>query len=364
LGQCCALDWRPVANFAPPAWSEHGVDQAGPVRARFELLDRSALFGSRLQRDIIWIVHLCAGLAVLAAVIGEIYHGASVIAASRVVELLALITILGLIILARRMNLQERWTACRLGAEQLRIARMCLPLLALPPALTARDTPVADGAAPAPAKPPTRWAFWRWPTTDLTPIALAEVKRVVRDQGLPSARTGLEPRRAAKWLQLIVGDQASYHDVNHRKLEQAEKGFLVLTAALFFLALVAVLIEFSMDWGWLVAAILKLPKRFVAFWGSGEWLLLFTAAGPAFAAAFQGAETRLGIVHRAALSKDSAEELKRIDRALCALIDAPPSHEFELQRVRDLALDAADAMGSENVSWHALLRRERDTLPA
>jgi hypothetical protein len=352
LRQCVGRDWRPKAFFAPPAWSEHDLDREGPVRERFEILDRSAVFGSRIQRDIIWFVHLCAAFAVFAAVAGVIFNRRATFFG--VVEFVDLAVIIGLIIKSRRFNLQEKWTACRLGAEQLRIVRMCLPLLALPAALLTRDASVA----PIP-EPLSWWVFWRWPTletVDLTEAALAEVKRAVRDQGLPTAIPA-DARRAAAWLRVIVADQAAYHDNNARKLQRAERVFRFLTTALFMLALAAVLAELILREEWL-------PGRWTGWLGEGEWLLFLTAVGPAFAASLQGAETRLGIVHRAALSEDTAERLARIDAALGAIVEAPRERVAAMETVRDLALDAAEAMGSENVSWHALLRRERDTLPA
>ena len=92
------------------------------------------------------------------------------------------------------------------------------------------------------------------------------------------------------------------------------------------------------------------------------WLLLFTAAAPAFAAALHGTGTRLGIVHRTALSAEAELELARIDQALTALIEAqPPTADW--REVRRLAFAATDAMGRENTSWHGLVRRYRDELP-
>jgi hypothetical protein len=85
-------------------------------------------------------------------------------------------------------------------------------------------------------------------------------------------------------------------------------------------------------------------------------LLLVTAAGPAFAAALHGAGTRLGIVHRAALSLDVERELKVVQKALAKLIATPP---IELEAWRE----AATSMGRESTAWHGLVRRYRDELP-
>jgi len=93
------------------------------------------------------VVHLGAAYAVFLAVYGEIAHAREPnsqhnfwdqVFSSTGFELLVLLLIVALVLSARLARLQDRWTACRLGAEQLRIARMCLPLLMAPPAL--RDT--------------------------------------------------------------------------------------------------------------------------------------------------------------------------------------------------------------------------------
>jgi hypothetical protein len=92
------------------------------------------------------------------------------------------------------------------------------------------------------------------------------------------------------------------------------------------------------------------------------WLILFTAAAPAFAAALHGTGTRLGIVHRTALSAEMERELARIDESLTGMIDAgPPAANW--RDVRRLAAAATETMGRENTSWHGLVRRYRDELP-
>jgi hypothetical protein len=53
-----------------------------------------------------------------------------------------------------------------------------------------------------------------------------------------------------------------------------------------------------------------------------------------------------------------------ICRDLEDFIAAPSAPEEAWPKLRGLALEAADAMGEENLSWHGLVRRERDVLPA
>jgi hypothetical protein len=324
LKKCVSLNWRPQPYFAPDEWKslapdQMAVDPSSTVVACFEAMDRSAVHGSRVHRDLIWIAYLLAASAVLAAVAGEIWKGWAIFWG--VTELVALVSVLGLIFWARRSALQDRWTACRLGAEQLRIARMSLPLLVLPPALA---TTVAKSQGS---------------------LALEEVKRVLRDHGLPRLAGPIRRSDAAKWLHCIVADQIAYHHRNHHLLDHAEKRLNVATSTLFFVALAAVIYHFI---------------------SHKDWLLLLTAAGPAFAAALHGAGTRLGIVHRAALSQEMEQELRQVDATLTELIadnHPDPDPAKPLAEVRHLAFRAATAMGSENISWHGLVRRYRDILP-
>ena len=203
-----------------------------------------------------------------------------------------------------------------------------MPLLVLPSALATSDKPpVTEGGSNE-----TQFGFY----------ALMQVKRVVRDHGLPRLDPALTPAEAASWLRLIVADQIDYHHKNHDRLERTERGLRYLTTLIFGSAVVAVAAQFH--------------------WRDVKTLLLATAALPAFAAALHGTGTRLGIVHRAALSAEVGRELERIDEALAMVAKMSPDEEA-WRTVRRLAFEAAEAMGRENTSWHGLVRRYRDDLP-
>lgn len=331
LKKCVGSAWRPSSYFAPPGWETLAPDQtavaaSSKIVACFDAMDRSASHGSYIHRDLAWVAYFGAAFAVFAAVAGYIHLFFSEDAWG-VIEFVTLLIAGGVVIGARRSSLQERWTACRLGAEQLRIARMSLPLLVLPPALATAPPPGNSKSSKE---------------VELGLIALAEVKRAVRDQGLPRLDPEFEPIDAAKWLQCIVDDQTNYHHINHHKLERAESRLRFATQALFGAAMVAVLLHFCSHIG---------------------GLLLVTAAGPAFAAALHGAGTRLGIVHRAALSLDVERELKVVQKALAKLIATPPIELEAWREVRRLAFEAATSMGRESTAWHGLVRRYRDELP-
>lgn len=336
----CFGQWRPNSYFAPDepqaSWrplapDSLALDDCAPIIARYNALDRGAVYGSYIHRDLTWLAHFGAAFAVLIAVAGYLSGGA---AGWGIAELGILGLVAALVAGSRYSDLQERWTACRLGAEQLRIARMSVPLLVLPPAFaTADKAPERSGHSSKEAK----YGF----------NALMEVKRIVREHGLPKLNPALTPKQAAEWLQFIVRDQIAYHNRNHRKLERAEARLVGITQLIFGIAAACVAAHFVWDSE------------------NSKWLLLGSAAAPAFAAALHGTGTRLGIVHRAALSSDADAALQKISEALAELIKTKPGADDidGWRKVRRLAFDAAEAMGRENSSWHGLVRRYRDVLP-
>jgi len=349
LRKCVGLEWSPGSYFAPPSWPKLAPDRSVAESSRiigcFDALDRSALYGAYIHRDLVWLEHIGAAFAVFAAVAGfidlwgEAFHHLGWPAGWPTewvwggLELVTLIGIAAMVWLVRSTELQDRWTACRLGAEQLRIALMSMPLLVLPSALATSDEPPATGEHGAKE---TQFGFF----------ALAHVKRAVRNHGLPRLDPAPTIARAAEWLHLIIRDQIEYHHDNHAKLEHAENRLRFLTKSIFFLAMVAVVMHFF-------------PVHHPAL---QQAILLTTAAGPALAAALHGTGTRLGIVHRAALSSDVAKELAKIDEDVTTA-EQMPAGESAWSQLRHLAFAAAEAMGRENTSWHGLVRRYRDDLP-
>ena len=326
LLRCCGLAWPKGAYFAPDNWQQSAPDneakETSKIIACFSALDRSALYGSHKHRDFVWMGYLGAAFAVLVAVAGHIYHGGKI---SGAIELFALLFVAGLVMGSRSTHLQDRWTACRLGAEQLRIALMSLPLLVLPEALTIADKQPASESDDAEMEGEVDFGF----------KALQQVKRAVRQHGLPQLSDAFSPEQAAVWLRLIIVDQINYHDRNYRKLKHAEHSLKHVARLIFVAAIVVVVAHFWIHW---------------------DALLLVTAAAPAFAAALHETGTHLGIVHRTALSFDMKIQLTRIKQDLDGLDRAAN----RWSRVRELAYEATKIMGSENKSWHGLVRRYRD----
>ena len=331
--------WDHGHYFAPDGWAKLNPDRAArdegaPIAAEFARLDRSALFGSRMHRDAIWIAFTLGAFAVFCAIAGAVVlfgpasgllagliggaHAATV--AEHVaegvwagLELLLLVGVVLIIVALQATHLLDRWIACRYGAEQLRIARMCLPLTIVPPILSHPDDQ---------------------PKSEEYQRALAEVIRAVRDQGLPDIGCELQPKAAVEWLDLIVHDQTKYHHDNHRKLHSAEKRFKLIIAGLLFIAIGAVL--------------------FHLFFCESRYLLFLTAFSPALAAALDGAVTRLGFIHRIELSRDSERRLGALHWQLRETAN------LTWHEIRQIAASAASSMATEATTWHSLVRRQRD----
>jgi hypothetical protein len=335
LRSCLGRNWRPRAYFVSADCRDVApdlavIDPASSLVRHFEGLDRSALYGSYMHRDQIWAVHALGALAVFAAVAGIILKAIIFFACAEVVMLVVMAS---LVLWVQKCNLHDKWMACRMGAEQLRIARMCLPLMVLPRALISTDA--GSGSPP-----------WGSDKNDLTFRALAEVKRVIRDEGPLLQGVARLPDSAISWLRCVVSDQLDYHRTNHLKLELAERRGKRISLLIFLLVIVVAGYEITST-------------------GPGVhplWPLLVTAGGPALVAALHGAMTRLGIVHRAALSWLAQRDLKPILDELIDIEGRPVKTDEVWEDVRALAFRAAEAMGRENTSWHGQVRLQRDAL--
>ena len=370
-----APDWVPTRSWMVLC-PDRSQAEGNLVVTAFEEWDVDATHGAAVHRDIIWLGHLLAAGAVLAAVAGTVApHDLGLDHAFAAIELLLLASIGGMTTWVIWSNVQGRWMAARLAAEQLRMARLCLPLLVVPPAFQrTSNAPHGDVRG-----------------SSLVDQAMRAVQRVVRDEGLPQLDSPLTVTEAKTWLELIVRDQFNYHEANTHKLEVIEERLHGLAAATFFLAIGAVLVHLLEgmvspsalcgSFGvvaalWLLwrhrarllerqasrligvlvrVGLVGLGAGLLASLAHRHALLLVTAAGPALAAALHGIGVRLGLAHRAAESHDV---LGRLRPLLAAIKDAP-----ELAEVRRLAHQAAGAMTEENQRWHGLLRRQRDILP-
>jgi hypothetical protein len=288
------------------------------------------VFGAALHRDAIWLMHLLAALAVFCAVAGAIRLFGQEASFWSWLEFVSLGFIAGVFLLIDRLKIQQNWLACRSTAEQLRIALMCLPLMVVPESLKTAPASGGDDVS--------RGSF------------LDAVKRLVREHGLPHYREqgAISATKAVEWARLFVSDQHAYHKSNWERLHDAEQRLSLVTWVVFGLTVAAVILH-------LITEALGIEFKYG---------LIVTAAGPAIAAGLHGAGVRLSLVRRMALSKDSKDELSKINGALEKLSADEESEAEKWRNLRRLTSRAAEIMDKENSSWHILVRRVPDDLPA
>ncbi len=219
--------WSSFDGFPAPSDDcrspdERSFDEASPIVRCFKALDRSAVYGSFLHRDAIWASVLFAGSAVLAAIAGTLSNDHRL----AFVEAVFLIAFASLSFWVRYTKLEERWSACREGAEQLRIIRLCLPLMIATKCITSADTPSS--------------VHRETPSLRLRRNVVDEVKRAVREHGLPTLRQCASAKSAARWVRYVVRDQLTYSRGAHIRLERREHRMRWFTGFLLAAAIVAV----------------------------------------------------------------------------------------------------------------------------
>ena len=69
LKQCFQREWKVRSYFAPDEWQQIAPDRAtldatSPIVTQFDAMDRSAVYGSYIHRDLIWATHFTAAFAV------------------------------------------------------------------------------------------------------------------------------------------------------------------------------------------------------------------------------------------------------------------------------------------------------------
>ncbi len=331
-----AAYWGP-AQPRPLDGDLHPVQDVPLFDDRFARSDISANLAAGHHRDFTWLIYSASAFAVFAAVAGSIHlwpggHGPL----WALTELLLIGGIIGGLQFAKSQNWHELWIGHRFVAEQLRYARMCLPLMGLPRLFMS--------------------PFWEIVLNEAgeTHLRLASpelwwVQRTLIVQGLPVAIGGREYSPSQPqvlvvlndYVSRVIADQRGWHHRNNHKWHQLHHRLHQLAVALFVATVLAVVMHF----------ILHAP-----------WLLICTAFFPALAAAIHGLGTKLEIVRIAGQSAVTTEVLADLERAInCS------GHEdgwADWLRLRHLALEAARSMSDENEQWQQLIRDQGADLPA
>jgi hypothetical protein len=238
----------------------------------------------------------------------------------------------------RRKDWHTRWISSRFVAEQLRYARMGLPVLAL-------SRPLFE-----PYRCLMRDASGK-PRLGVLSAEVLQLQKCITGLGLPSLTAGgplvlasesaLERQRA--YVLAVIKDQIAYHHRVHHDQHVAAHVLHTLTVVLFCLTGAAVLGHFVLH---------------------AKWLLIFTAFFPALAAGIHGLGTSLEISRIAEQSKTTASELSDLAQAVEMASDSEDRPWDRWVQLRELTRMAAELMSDENGQWQKLVNHQKPQLPA
>ena len=336
-----ALAAKPISAYRGPAWAAaHELLAPTPaLDAQFDRADIKATVAAGKHRSAAWISSAASVMAVFAAVAGAIHlwsHEHGVVWA--LLELMLVSLVIALLWRARHQQWHSQWIANRFVAEQLRYARMGLPMLALTKSLFESSSCVTPDAAGV------LHLKVLSPDLKLLQKTLASLGLPVpAEGGAFIAATADSLPRLREYVLAVVNDQIAYHDRVHAEQHAADHVLHRLSLLLFCLTGAAVLGHFVLH---------------------AYWLLIFTAFFPALAAGIHGLSTALEISRIAEQSKSTATDLRHLAAAIVNAVDHQASSWRRWVQLRHLTLLAAELMSDENGQWLKLVTHQKPNLPA
>ncbi|MGB4333984.1 MAG: hypothetical protein WBJ41_03975 [Chromatiaceae bacterium] len=302
------------------------------MEARKRVSSATANRAGKLHRRFVWLSYGASAFAVFAAVGGAIglWPGGHNSFWSWV-ELGLIAGIIAGVSLAKSRDWHGQWIRQRFIAEQLRSAKLALPMLCIPQHFNK-----------------SMWVNNKGKLELLSNEHLI-LHRTLIQEGLPhhdgdntylpNATGNLSQHLAT--LKETISHQYQYHTRKHLLTHRQHERLHKLSLGLFVLTFVAVLLHFVIH---------------------ANWLLICTAFFPALAAAIHGLSAKLEIARISGQSHTTAAELE----ALGAVIDAVKvdnSWEGWL-KMRELTLAVAHVMSAENGQWQELISHQQAELPA
>jgi hypothetical protein len=240
-----------------------------------------------------------------------------------VLELSAILAILGIVFVGRRRRWHERWIDYRLAAELVRTLRLVAPL---------------GGNRPFP-QIPAHWASYGQPGS--TWMAWY-VRAVERDLGLPSVRVDSKyVKGALAHLGDLLAGQSGFHERNAARYENNHHRLQVVGGMLIGLTLLACVLHLTVP---------SLSSLLVFFAG------FFPALGAAIAGIANQGEFRR-IARRSQAMKDQLARIASEIETLRAHIDAPPpgSAAQPSLEAADLCTEAARLLANEVMDWRVVV---------
>lgn len=283
-----------------------------------------------LHRSNIWLLYGFSALAVLVAVSAEVWqwHWLAFI------ELALIAMVIYRVWWARKIQLHQKWIRHRFIAEQMRYCIMGYPALAIPRAFL---EPV--------------WQVNQQNQLQLNSAELWLLQRHLIVSGLPCDDDKIytppyHNHKLAEHIQAGVRSQMRYHQMHHHQKHLGHKRLHALAELQFLLTFIAVVMHIYIH---------------------DNWLLLFTAALPAFAAALHGILTKLEMERIATQSASLYQQLEHIDVALTRFIQQTPPGDDSWHHwvsLHYLANKSQQTMSDNITQWQHLIQVQQTEIPA
>jgi len=336
-----AIVSEPLSPYRGPAWSgaKDLIQETPHLDEAFDCSDILASIAADKHRSAVWISSLASTGAVFAAVAGAINLWVNPdLAFWSVLELVLVTLIIFLLWRSQKLKWHSVWIGSRFLAEQLRYARLGLPLMVIGKTLT---------------KP----AFAVFPNSDgqnelcLVSEDLLKIQHSLAHSGLPASPNGktfvaTTPQMLSQLQQYVLSvikDQVTYHKRVHHENHTVEHMLHRFSLVLFTLTVVAIGAH---------------------FWLHADWLLIFTAFFPALASGIHGLSTSLEISRLSEQSESTVAELEDLKSALEIVLEANATPWQRWLHLRHLTLLASEVMSDENSQWQKLVTHQKPKLPA
>lgn len=303
------------------------------LRPHYAWADGLADLYADAHRSAFILSYILSASAVLIALLPmTIVSGGPILeAACTIGEFVILAVILALLRLGRAHRWHEHWMEYRLLAEMIRQLRFQIPLGGGRPLIRVPAHLSVYG------DPAQTWMYWH-------------VRAIARDIGVPHARvTQAYVQDCLSFLRNLVGSpkdgQWGFHTLSAIRASNTARNLRWLSVGLFAATLLDVAIRIV---PYLVPATHDLISESLA-----RWLVMGSAALPAFGAAFEGIAFQgefARVAKRSAAMASGFEKYARLIQTLSARKDPPP----QLADVVPVSDTIAHAMVDEVVDWRTV----------
>ncbi len=298
--------------------------------------DNLATYYANRYRSAFTVIFSLAWVAAVVAVIGFIayvMHRENVASAATIVELGVVGIIFGLVVWGQRHHYHEKWIDYRSLAERLRHLTVVWPAGA-----SVSFVRMAEKKDHSGHDQRSTWVGWLYRATvrelgfatdEFTAAHLESCKRLLQDHE--------------------IAEQGEYHDRASARLERIYHSLHARTNWLFFLAVVVSALHLPWLHPTVVRWFARLRVQDADLWAAG-CLTVLSVFLPSRAAALHGWAGHADFFGAALRSAQIKTRLDELDRVIDAVTE-PDSI-----KIGELAVEAARAMESELLAWHAVSR--------